>query len=50
MPATQGESPPEGELRIVQVDREWDYAVTVLAPTFAQFVRSLRHEDEFETD
>lgn len=31
-----------GEPQIVHVDQEWDYAVTVVAPTFAEFVRALR--------
>jgi hypothetical protein len=38
---------PEGEPRIVHVDQEWDYAVTVLAISFADFVRGLRAEEVF---
>jgi len=36
-----------GEPQIVHVDQEWDYAVTVLAPSFAEFVRALRDEESF---
>ena len=36
---------PDGEPRIVHVDQEWDYAVTVLASGFAEFVRGLRAEE-----
>ncbi|MFC4942530.1 SMI1/KNR4 family protein [Pseudonocardia sp. GCM10023141] len=36
-----------GEPRIVHVDQERDYAVTELAPTFAQFVRGLRDARDF---
>jgi hypothetical protein len=39
---------PTGEPRIVHVDQEWDYAVTVLAPNFAEFVRGLRDETAFK--
>lgn len=38
---------PEGEPRIVHVDQGDDYAVTVLAPNFAAFVRGLRDEEEY---
>jgi hypothetical protein len=43
------DSGPEGDPRIVHVDQEWDYAVTDLAPDFAQFVRGLCDEEAFET-
>ena len=43
------ESGPTGEPRVVYVDQEDDYAVTVLAPDFATFVRGLADEDEFDT-
>jgi hypothetical protein len=32
---------PTGEPPVVHVDQEWGYAVTVLAPSFAAFVRGL---------
>ena len=41
---------PAGEPRIVHVDQERDYGVTVLAPSFAEFVRGLRAEGDFEVD
>ena len=41
---------PGGEPRIVHVDQERDYAVTVLAPGFAEFVRGLRDGEEFDLD
>jgi hypothetical protein len=37
-----------GEPPVVHVDQERDYAVTVLAPGFAGFVRSLRGQDAFD--
>lgn len=39
-----------GEPRVVHVDQELDYAVTVVAPDFAAFVAGLADEDEFEVD
>jgi hypothetical protein len=39
-----------GEPRIVHVDQERDYGVTVLAPSFAEFVRGLRAEGDFEVE
>jgi hypothetical protein len=38
----------DGEPQVVHVDQEWDYKITVLAENFAQFVRSLRAEEDFE--
>ncbi|WP_052302883.1 SMI1/KNR4 family protein [Cellulomonas flavigena] len=38
---------PDGEPRVVHVDQERDYRVTVLAPDFVTFVRSLRPADDF---
>jgi hypothetical protein len=40
---------PVGEPRIVYVDQEAGYRVTVIAPDFASFVRGLVDEDEFDT-
>jgi hypothetical protein len=40
---------PTGEPRIVYVDQEDDYQVTVIAPDFASFLRGLVDEDEFDT-
>ena len=39
---------PAEEPRIVHVDQEADDAVTVLAPTFAAFIRGLRDAREFD--
>ncbi|WP_225994230.1 SMI1/KNR4 family protein [Actinomadura rudentiformis] len=39
---------PDGEPRIVHVDQEWDYQITVLAPDFASFVRALRPETDYD--
>jgi len=38
---------PEGEPQVVHVDQARDYAITVLAGSFAEFVRGLRAEEEF---
>lgn len=38
---------PAGEPRVVHVDQDWDYRVTILAPDFVSFVRALRPEDEY---
>lgn len=40
----------DGEPQIVHVDQEWDYAITVLAPNFAEFIRALRDEDSFDLE
>ncbi|SDD95975.1 SMI1/KNR4 family protein [Rhodococcus tukisamuensis] len=39
---------PHGEPRVVHVDQEFDYRITVVAPDFATFVRGLVGEDEFD--
>lgn len=39
-----------GEPQIVHVDQEWDYAITVLAPNFAEFIRALRDEESFDLE
>jgi hypothetical protein len=38
---------PEVEPRVVHVDQEFDYKVTVLAETFKQFVLGLEHRENF---
>ncbi|WP_204082678.1 SMI1/KNR4 family protein [Asanoa ishikariensis] len=35
---------PDGEPRVVHVDQDWDYGITVLAPDFVSFVGALRPE------
>lgn len=40
----------EGEPRIIHVDQEWDYSITVLADSFTKFIRGLRDEVAFATD
>lgn len=37
-----------GEPAVVRVEQEHDYRIIPLAPDFETFIRSLRHEDEFE--
>ncbi|WP_210429199.1 SMI1/KNR4 family protein [Nocardioides eburneiflavus] len=37
-----------GEPRVVHVDQELDYAITVVAPDFAAFVSGLTDEGEFD--
>lgn len=39
---------PRGEPRVVYVDQEDDYAVTLVAANFATFIRGLVPEDEFD--
>lgn len=36
---------PDGEPRVVHVDQEWDYRLTVLAPYCVSFVEALRPRD-----
>ena len=38
----------DGEPRVVHVDQESDYAVTVVASDFESFIRGLEHEDAFD--
>ncbi|SEB92608.1 SMI1-KNR4 cell-wall [Pseudomonas saponiphila] len=40
---------PEGEPRVVHVDQEGDYEVTVLAPNFEAFVRALVSPEVYDT-
>lgn len=39
---------PAGEPRVVHVDQEGDYRITVLAPDFVSFVRALRPESDYD--
>ncbi len=41
---------PTGEPRVVHVDQEWDYRVTVLAETFEDFVFGLEPDENFVVD
>jgi len=38
---------PDGEPRIVHVDQEWDYAITLLADNFEGFIRGLEGDENF---
>ncbi len=40
----------DGEPSVVQVDQEWDYRITVLAPNFVSFTQALRPESEYGQD
>lgn len=44
------ESGPDGEARVVHVDQEWDYRITVLAPSFMSFVQALRPASDYEEE
>ncbi|WUR57896.1 SMI1/KNR4 family protein [Micromonospora chokoriensis] len=44
------DSGPDGEPRVVHVDQEWDYQITVLAPSFVSFVQALRPASEYEEE
>jgi hypothetical protein len=37
-----------GEPRVVHVDQERDYEITLVAPDFESFVRGLEHQSEFQ--
>lgn len=39
-----------GEPKVVHVDQEWDYAITVLADNFEEFICKLCSDDEFQTN
>lgn len=41
---------PTGEPRVVHVDQDFDYDITVVAPNFESFIRSLQHEDDFPVE
>lgn len=40
---------PGSEPRVVHVDQEWDYKVTLIAETFEDFIRGLESDDAFTT-
>ncbi len=40
------ESGPQGEPRVVHVDQELGFQITVVAPTFESFVRGLQRDEE----
>lgn len=40
----------DGEPRVVHVDQEDDYQITVLAPDFVTFVQSLRPEEDYDVE
>jgi hypothetical protein len=39
---------PAGEPRVVHIDQEFDYKVTVVAPNFESFIRGLEDDEAFE--
>lgn len=39
---------PDGEPRVVHVDQDRDYRITVLAPEFVSFLQALRPESEYD--
>jgi hypothetical protein len=41
---------PDGEPRVVHVDQEADFRITILAPDFVSFVQALRPESDFDCD
>jgi hypothetical protein len=41
---------PAGEPRVVHVDQELDYKITLVAPTFESFIRGLASEEAFDGD
>jgi hypothetical protein len=44
------DSGPNGEPRVVHVDQEDDYRITVLAPDFVSFVQALRPEEDYDVE
>jgi hypothetical protein len=45
-----GNAGPDGEPRVVHVDQEWDYRITVLAPNFVSFVQALQPENAYDDE
>ena len=43
------ETGPRGEPRVVHIDQEWDYAITLVADNFESFIRGLECDDAFES-
>ncbi len=41
---------PKGEPKVVHIDQEWDYKITLLANTFEEFIRGLEDDSAFDTD
>lgn len=39
---------PQGEPKVVHIDQEGDYEITILADNFEDFIRGLVHDDVFE--
>ena len=39
-----------GEPKVVHIDQEWDYAITVLAENFEEFINKLCSEEMFEEE
>jgi hypothetical protein len=39
---------PEGEPKVVHIDQESDYKITVVADNFASFIRGLEYDEAFE--
>jgi hypothetical protein len=40
---------PSGEPRVVHIDQEWDYKITLVAKNFESFIRGLEGDDAFGT-
>lgn len=41
---------PQGEPQVGHIDQEIDYRITIVAPSFEEFIRGLEHEDAFPLD
>lgn len=39
---------PQGEPKVVHIDQEWDYRITLLAENFEEFITALKTEEEIE--
>lgn len=42
------EGGPQGEPRVVHVDQEWDYKITLVAENFESFIKGLEADEAFE--